>query len=253
MKYKLVLVRHGESEWNKTNQFTGWRNVDLSAKGVEEAHEAGKILKKEGYSFDVAFSSVLKRANRTLEIILKELNEEDLLTYKSWHLNERHYGALQGLDKAETAKKYGDEQVKIWRRSYNIMPPKAEEQDSLNNPALDPLYANLSQEEKKQLPLQESLKETVERVLPFWKDNIAPIIREGKRVIIVAHGNSLRALIMYLDNMSQEAIMELNLPTGTPWVYELDENLKPIRHYYLGDPQAIAAKEAAVANQGKAK
>lgn len=247
--YKLVLVRHGESEWNKENRFTGWKDVDLSEKGVEEAKSAGKLLKEEGYTFDQGFTSFLKRAIKTQNYILEGLDELWIPVEKSWKLNERHYGALQGLNKADTAAKYGDEQVKIWRRSYDIMPPALTKDDE-RYPGNDPRYASLSESE---LPTTESLKETVARVIPYWNEEIAPAIKEGKKVIVTAHGNSLRALVKHLDNMSEEAILELNLPTGVPLVYELDENLKPIRHYYLGDQEAIAASLNAVANQGKSK
>lgn len=247
--YKLVLVRHGESEWNKENRFTGWKDVDLSEKGVEEAKNAGKLLKEEGYTFDQGFTSFLKRAIKTQNYILEGLDELWIPVEKSWKLNERHYGALQGLNKADTAAKYGDEQVKIWRRSYDIMPPALTKDDE-RYPGNDPRYASLSESE---LPTTESLKETVARVIPYWNEEIAPAIKDGKKVIVTAHGNSLRALVKHLDNMSEAEILELNLPTGVPLVYELDENLKPIRHYYLGDQEAIAASLNAVANQGKAK
>lgn len=247
--YKLVLVRHGESEWNKENRFTGWKDVDLSEKGVEEAKNAGKLLKEEGYTFDQGFTSFLKRAIKTQNYILEGLDELWIPIEKSWKLNERHYGALQGLNKADTAAKYGDEQVKIWRRSYDIMPPALTKDDE-RFPGNDPRYASLSESE---LPTTESLKETVARVIPYWNEKIAPAIKEGKNVLVTAHGNSLRALVKHLDNMSEAEILELNLPTGVPLVYELDENLKPMRHYYLGDQEAIAASLNAVANQGKAK
>lgn len=247
--YKLVLIRHGESQWNKENKFTGWTDVDLSEKGVEEAKEGGKVLKEEGFIFDVAYTSVLKRAIKTLNNVLEEMDLLWIPVYKSWRLNERHYGALQGLNKAETAKKHGEEQVKIWRRSYDVRPPVLELDDE-RHPALDPKYSTL---DTKMLPGAECLKDTVERFLPFWNDTIAPSIKEGKRVIIAAHGNSLRALVKYLDNMSDEEIISLNIPTGTPLVYELDENLNPIKKYYLGDQEKIKKAMESVANQGKAK
>jgi 2,3-bisphosphoglycerate-dependent phosphoglycerate mutase len=247
--YKVVLLRHGESTWNKENRFTGWTDVDLSEKGLDEAHTAGKVLKEEGYNFDMAFTSVLKRAIRTLWITLDELDLMWIPVERSWRLNERHYGALQGLNKADTAAKYGEEQVHVWRRSYDIQPPKLEENDP-RYPGKDPRYKELS---KLELPLTECLKNTVNRFLPYWKDRIAPTIKNGKKVIIAAHGNSLRALVKYLDNVSDEDIVGLNIPTGVPLVYELNENLEPIKHYYLGDTAEIEAKEKAVANQGKAK
>lgn len=247
--YKVVLLRHGESVWNKENLFTGWTDVDLSAKGIEEAHAGGKALLAGGYRFDVAYTSVLKRAIRTLWIALDEMDLMWIPVHRHWRLNERHYGALQGLNKAETAAKYGDEQVLIWRRSYDVRPPALTEDDP-RWPGHDPRYADLS---KAELPVHECLKDTVERFLPYWHETIAPAVKAGKRVIIAAHGNSLRALIKYLDNISDEDILNLNIPTGVPLVYELDETLKPITHYYLGDPDAIAAAQQAVANQGKAK
>ncbi|MCP5456230.1 MAG: 2,3-diphosphoglycerate-dependent phosphoglycerate mutase [Thermotogae bacterium] len=247
--YKLVLIRHGESQWNKENRFTGWTDVDLSEKGVNEAKTAGKTLKEEGYTFDIAYTSVLKRAIKTLNNVLEEMNLLWIPVYKSWRLNERHYGALQGLNKSETAEKHGEEQVKIWRRSYDIQPPALEISDE-RHPANDSRYKML---DTKMLPSTECLKDTVERFLPFWNDTIAPSIKEGKNVIIAAHGNSLRALVKYLDNMTEEDIIALNIPTGTPLVYELDENLKPITHYYLGDQEKIKAAMESVANQGKAK
>jgi 2,3-bisphosphoglycerate-dependent phosphoglycerate mutase len=247
--YKLVLIRHGESEWNKENKFTGWTDVNLSKKGVSEAKNGGKLLKSEGFEFDIAFTSVLKRAIKTLNFVLDEMDQDWIPVIKDWRLNERHYGALQGLNKAETAEKHGDEQVKIWRRSYDIQPPALTEDDE-RYAGKDRRYSNLSKEE---LPLTECLKDTVERFLPLWHEKIAPTIKEGKKVIIAAHGNSLRALVKYLDNVSEEEIVSLNIPTGTPLVYELDENLKPIKHYYLGDQEAIKAAMNAVANQGKSK
>jgi len=246
--YKLVLIRHGESEWNKENRFTGWTDVDLSEKGLLEAKEAGALLKKEGYSFDVAYNSVLKRAIKTLNLVLEEMNLLWIPVIKSWRLNERHYGALQGLDKAETAAKHGDAQVKIWRRAYDIAPPALDIQDE-RHPAKDDRYKDIP---SKDLPATECLKDTVARVLPFWNSDIAPAIKSGKKVLIAAHGNSLRALIKYLDSIGDDEIVELNIPTGTPLVYELDESLKPIKHYYLGDQDKIAQAMAAVANQGKA-
>lgn len=247
--YKLVLIRHGESTWNKENRFTGWTDVDLSEKGIVEAHEAGKLLKEEGFKFDIVFTSVLKRAIATMDIVLEELGAKDLPVKKSWRLNERHYGALQGLNKAETAEKYGEEQVKLWRRSYDVRPPALTEDDP-RYPGRDPLYNNLTKEE---LPLTECLKDTVERFLPYWEKEIVPEIKEGKKVLIVAHGNSLRALVKKINSISDEDIVGLNIPTGVPLVYVLDENLKPLQHYYLGDQEKIAAAAAAVKNQGMAK
>ena len=246
---KLVLVRHGESAWNKENRFTGWTDVDLSEKGIQEARQAGKLLKEQGFVFDVAFTSVLKRAIRTLWLALDEMDAMWIPVQHSWRLNERHYGALQGLNKSETAAKFGDEQVHIWRRSYAIPPPALEKSDP-RNPANDPRYKNLN---PKEIPLTECLKDTVDRFLPLWHDTIAPTIKSGKRVIIAAHGNSLRALVKYLDNISDEAIVELNIPTGMPLVYELDDKLKPVRSNYLGDPDAVKKAMQSVANQGKAK
>lgn len=245
--YKVVLLRHGESVWNKENRFTGWTDVGLSERGVEEANSAGRILKEEGYAFDIAFTSVLRRAISTLHICLDVMDLLWIPERKSWRLNERHYGALQGLNKAETAEKYGDEQVHIWRRSYDTPPPKLTPEDD-RYPGHDPRYADLTQSE---LPLTECLKDTVARFLPYWHEEIAPVISSGKKVIIAAHGNSLRALVKYLDDISDEEIPGLNIPTGAPLVYELDENLKPLTHYYLGDPEAIAKAQQAVANQGK--
>jgi 2,3-bisphosphoglycerate-dependent phosphoglycerate mutase len=249
MMYKVVLLRHGESTWNKENRFTGWTDVDLSDKGTAEAKKAGEVLKKEGYSFDIAYTSVLKRAIRTLWFTLDELDLMWIPVVRNWRLNERHYGALQGLNKAETAKEYGDNQVKIWRRSYDTQPPSLEKSDE-RYPGNDPRYANLTEEE---LPLTECLKDTVERFMPYWSETIAPTIKDGKKVLIAAHGNSLRALVKYLDNVSEEEIVGLNIPTGIPLVYELDDDLNPIKHYYLGDPDEIAKAAAAVAAQGKAK
>ena len=247
--YKVVLVRHGESEWNKLNLFTGWTDVDLSEKGFQEAQEGAKVLKQEGFTFDIAFTSVLKRALRTLGIILEELDLLWIPIEKSWRLNERHYGALQGLNKAETAEKYGAEKVKIWRRSYDVPPPALDPNDE-RYPGKDRRYADM---DKKDIPLTESLKLTVDRFLPYWHGTIALTIKSGKRVIIAAHGNSLRALVKYLDNISDGDIVELNIPTGVPLVYELDKDLKPIKHYYLGDQEAINAAINAVAKQTEKK
>jgi len=247
--YKVVLLRHGESVWNKENRFTGWTDVDLSEKGLSEAKKAGEVLKKEGFVFDVAFTSVLKRAIRTLWITLDGMDLMWIPVYNSWRLNERHYGALQGLNKAETAAKYGDEQVLVWRRSYDT-PPQALDKDDPRSPAKDPRYKGLKPDE---IPLTECLKDTVARFLPYWHETIAPVVRSGKRVIIAAHGNSLRALVKYLDNVSDQDIVGLNIPTGMPLVYELDDNLRPIKHYYLGDPEEVKKAMEAVANQGKAK
>jgi 2,3-bisphosphoglycerate-dependent phosphoglycerate mutase len=247
--YKLVLIRHGESEWNKANLFTGWTDVDLTEKGMEEAKNSGDLLKSDGYTFDIAYTSVLKRAIRTLWTVMDEMDLMWIPVIRDWRLNERHYGALQGLNKAETAAKYGEDQVKIWRRSYDTQPPVLEESDP-RYPGHDPRYANIPNEE---LPLTECLKDTVARFLPLWNDEIAPLVKDGKKVVIVAHGNSLRALVKHLDKVSEEEIVSLNIPTGVPLVYELDENLEPINHYYLGDPEAIKKAMDAVANQGKAK
>ncbi len=246
---KLVLVRHGESLWNKENRFTGWKDVPLSGKGVEEAIAAGKLLKEEGYEFDVVYTSLLKRAIKTMQLILDESDQLWLPVYKSWRLNERHYGALEGLNKAETAAQYGEEQVKIWRRSYDIQPPAIELSDA-RYPGLDRRYEDMKPRE---IPLAECLKDTVERFLPYWNNTILPQLEMDQRVLIVAHGNSLRALIKHLDNMSEEAILALNVPTGIPLVYELDDNNKSVNHYFLGDPEAVAKAIEGVANQGKAK
>ena len=246
---KLVLLRHGESQWNLENRFTGWTNVDLTEKGEAEARESGKLLKEEGFQFDVAHTSVLKRANRTMEICLDEMGEDNILIKYNWRLNERHYGALQGLNKAETAKKYGDEQVLIWRRSYSTPPPQLDADDE-QHPRFDERYSDLDPND---LPASECLKDTVDRFLPYWHESIKPDIESGKRVFIVAHGNSLRALVKYLDAVSDEDIVGLNIPTGVPLVYELDESLKSIRNYYLGDQEEIAKKAAEVAAQGKSK
>jgi 2,3-bisphosphoglycerate-dependent phosphoglycerate mutase len=247
--HKLVLIRHGESVWNKENLFTGWADVDLSERGVSEAREGGRILKKEGYTFDIAFTSVLKRAIRTLWFVMDETDLVWIPVTRDWRLNERHYGALQGLDKSETAAKYGEDQVKIWRRSYDV-PPRALEDKDPRNPRNDPRYQQLT---ARQIPLTECLKDTVNRVLPCWDQLIAPAVRSGQRVLIVAHGNSLRALVKYLDNISDADIVGLNIPTGMPLVYELDKSLKPLKHYYLGDPEKVKAAMEAVASQGKAK
>lgn len=245
--YKVVLLRHGESQWNKENRFTGWTDVPLSEKGIEEAKKAGKLMKDAGFVFDVAYTSVLKRAIKTLWLALEEMDLMYLPVHNSWRLNERHYGALQGLNKAETAEKHGMDQVKIWRRSYDIPPPPLDAGDP-RNPAKDPRYAGANPSD---LPLTESLKETVGRFVPYWLETIAPVVKSGKRVIIAAHGNSLRALVKYLDNISEADIVELNIPTGVPLVYELDADLKPIRNYYLGDPEEIKKAAEAVANQLK--
>ncbi len=245
---KLVLLRHGESLWNKENRFTGWVDIDLSDKGKEEAKTAGQLLKDEGFEFDMAFTSVLKRAIRTLWTVLDQMDLMWIPVTRSWRLNERHYGSLQGLNKAETAQRHGDEQVLIWRRSYDTPPPALEPGDE-RWPGKDRRYAALSAE---QLPATECLKDTVARFLPYWHETIAPQIKAGQRVIITAHGNSIRALVKYLDNISDEDIVGLNIPTGIPLVYELDDDLKPIRSYYLGDQEELKKAQAAVANQGKA-
>ncbi|NOL48773.1 2,3-diphosphoglycerate-dependent phosphoglycerate mutase [Pelistega europaea] len=247
--YKLVLMRHGESQWNLENRFTGWADVDITETGRQQAWAAGKLLQKEGYKFDVAYVSVLKRAIRTLWTALDAMDMMYLPVNKSWRLNERHYGALQGLNKAETAAKYGEEQVLIWRRAYSVAPNPLSLDDE-RHPRFDPRYSDLKPEE---LPATECLKDTVARVIPIWENAIAPDIKAGKRVLITAHGNSLRALIKYLENMSEDEVLKLNIPTGQPLVYELDDNLKPIRHYYLGNQEEIEAALAAVAAQGKAK
>jgi len=246
--YKFVLIRHGESTWNLENRFTGWTDVDLTATGIEQAQAAGRLLKAEGYEFDLAYTSVLKRAIHTLWHTLDAMERQWLPVHNSWRLNERHYGALQGLNKAETAQKFGDEQVLVWRRSYDTPPPALEatdprcERDDLR-------YAKLKAQD---IPLTECLKDTVARVIPFWTDSMAPAIKAGKQIVVAAHGNSIRALIKYLDNISDEDIVNLNIPNGIPLVYELDANLKPIQHYYLGDAEAAAKAAAAVASQGKA-
>lgn len=247
--YKVVLLRHGESIWNKENRFTGWTDVDLSEKGINEASQAGKLLKEQGYVFDIAYTSVLRRAIRTLWLTLDQMDLMWIPVIRSWRLNERHYGTLQGLNKSETAAKYGEEQVLVWRRSYDIPPPKLKKSDE-RFPGNDPRYADLA---KKNIPVTECLKDTVERFLPYWHKTIAPQIKSGKKVLIAAHGNSLRALVKYLDNISDQEIVNLNIPTAIPLVYELDTDLKPIKSYYLGDQEAIKNAMNAVANQGKAK
>ncbi len=247
--YKLVLLRHGQSTWNLENRFTGWTDVGLSEQGYAEAHAAGKLLKDDGFVFDIAYTSVLRRAIQTLWITLEEMGLEWIPVINAWQLNERHYGALQGLNKAETAQKFGEAQVKVWRRSYDVPPPALDINDE-RHPRFDPRYASLTAD---QLPATESLKITLERVLPYWHSTLAPMIKSGKRVLISAHGNSLRAMVKYFDNISDAEIPELNIPTGIPLVYELGDDLKPIKHYYLGDPEAVAKAAAAVANQGKAK
>ena len=247
--YTLVLLRHGESTWNKENRFTGWTDVDLTEQGRAEAREAGRLLKEQGFDFDLAFTSVLKRAIRTLWLALDEMDRMWVPVTSSWRLNERHYGALQGLDKAETAARYGDKQVLIWRRSYDT-PPNPLDPDDPRASFSDPRYAGLKRE---QIPLTECLKDTVVRVLPFWNDSIVPAIRSGQRVLVTAHGNSLRALIKHLDGLGDDDIVGLNVPTGRPLVYELDADLKPIRSRYLGDAAEIEKAMAAVASQGKAK
>lgn len=246
---KLVLLRHGESTWNKENKFTGWTDVDLSEKGVEEAKEAARLLKKEGFIFDVSFTSVLKRSIRTLWIVLDEMDLMWIPIYISWRLNERHYGVLQGLNKSEMAKKFGDDQVLIWRRSYDVPPMPLKKTDE-QYPGNDPRYQDL---DEKDIPLTESLKDTVKRFMPYWHETIAPILKSGKRAIISAHGNSLRALVKYLDKISDEEIVKLNIPTGIPLVYELTKDLAPIKHYYLGDQEKIQQAINSVASQGKAK
>jgi 2,3-bisphosphoglycerate-dependent phosphoglycerate mutase len=247
--YKLVLLRHGESDWNRENRFTGWTDVDLSDKGRAEAKAAGQLLKQEGFRFDQTYTSVLKRAIRTLWIVLDEMDQLWLPVERSWRLNERHYGALQGLNKAETAAKFGEEQVKIWRRSYDVPPPPLDPGDD-RFPGKDPRYADVPPSE---LPLTECLKDTVDRFLPFWHERIAPTVKAGKRIIVAAHGNSLRALVKYLDNTSDAAIVDVNIPTGIPLLYELDKDLKPIGSRYLGDAAAVEAAIKGVASQGKAK
>jgi len=245
--HKVVLLRHGQSVWNLENRFTGWYDIGLSEQGVQEATAGGKLLKEEGYTFDIAYTSTLKRAIKTLWIALEELDLMWIPVRRCWRLNERHYGALQGLDKSETAEKHSLEQVKIWRRSYDVPPPSLEKTDE-RYPGNDPRYASLTDDE---LPVAECLKDTVARFLPYWHETIAPAIKSGKKVIIAAHGNSLRALVKYLDNISEEEIVGLNIPTGIPLVYELDDDLKPIKNYYLGDPEAAKKAAEAVANQAK--
>jgi len=247
--HKLVLLRHGESQWNLENRFTGWTDVDLSEKGIKEATSSGEILKESGFEFDLAYSSLLLRANRTMDICLEEMGISDLPLKYNWRLNERHYGTLQGLNKGETAQKYGDNQVLTWRRSYNTPPPPLGINDE-RHPRFDNSYDDLNEN---QLPASESLKDTVDRFLPYWHETIAPTIQSGKKVLIVAHGNSLRALVKYLDDISEEEIIGLNIPTGVPLVYELNDQLSPIKHYYLGDQDAIDKKAAEVAAQGKAR
>jgi 2,3-bisphosphoglycerate-dependent phosphoglycerate mutase len=244
---KLVLLRHGESEWNKQNRFTGWTDVDLSVQGAVEAEEAGNILKDNNYTFDIAYTSLLKRGIRTLWIVLDKMDLMWIPVFRSWRLNERHYGALQGLFKSKLAAELGEDQVLIWRRSYDTPPPALNTSDP-RYPGNDKRYKDL---ESKDIPLAECLKDTVERFLPYWHDTVAPTIRSGKNVIISAHGNSLRALVKYLDNISEDDIVKLDIPTGIPLIYELDDDLKPIQHYYLGDPEAVKKATEAVANQGK--
>src|SRR5262245_39192370 len=247
--YKIVLLRHGQSSWNLENRFTGWTDVDLSEAGVAEARAAGRLLREGGFDFDRVWTSVLKRAIRTAWLVLEEMDRMWLPAVPDWRLNERHYGALQGLNKAETAEKFGEEQVRVWRRSYDTPPPALQRGDP-RYPGKDPRYRGLM---PAQLPLTESLKDTVARVLPCWHEELAPAVRSGQRLLLAAHGNSLRALVKYLDGMSDQAVVDLNIPTGVPLVYELDIMLKPIRNYYLGDPEAVARAAAAVAAQGKAK
>lgn len=247
--YKVVLLRHGQSQWNLENRFTGWHDVDLTDQGQEEARSAGQVLKENGFVFDKAYSSLLKRAIRTLWLALEELDQVWLPVRRNWRLNERHYGALQGLNKAETAEKHGEDQVLIWRRSYDIPPPPMEKTDE-GYAGNDIRYANMAEED---IPLTECLKDTVDRFLPYWHETIAPEIKAGQRIIIAAHGNSLRSLVKYLDDLSEEEVLKLNIPTGMPLVYELDEDLKPIKSYYLGDEEAVKAAMEAVANQGKVK
>jgi 2,3-bisphosphoglycerate-dependent phosphoglycerate mutase len=247
--HKLVLLRHGESTWNKENRFTGWVDVDLSERGITEAHQSAKLLKEEGYIFDVAYTSVLKRAIRTLWIVLDDMDLMWIPVHRSWRLNERHYGALQGLNKAEMAARHGEEQVHIWRRSYDIRPPALTKNDPMY-PGTDPRYQDLPEGE---IPLTECLKDTVARFLPYWHEVIAPVVRSGKEVLVAAHGNSIRALVKYLDKIPDEVIPGVNIPTGVPLIYELDENLEPLRHYYLGDQEEIRKAMEAVAKQGKAR
>jgi len=246
---KIVLLRHGESAWNRENRFTGWKDVDLTETGVAEARAAGRLLAKEGFDFDFTFTSVLRRAIKTLNLALEEMDRLWLPVEKHWRLNERHYGALQGLDKAETAAKFGEKQVLVWRRSYDVPPPALDPSDE-RNAARDRRYAGLAPGE---VPLTECLKDTVARVIPYWKEKIAPRVGDGQRVLIAAHGNSIRAMIKYFDNLSDDAIVAVNVPTAIPLVYELDDSLRPLRSYYLGDPEAVAKAQHAVASQGKAK
>ena len=249
MGYQIVLIRHGESEWNLKNLFTGWTDVDLSETGKKEATQGGVLLKEAGFSFDLCYTSYLKRAIHTANRVLEAMDEEYIPVIKSWKLNERHYGALQGLNKSETAEKYGEAQVKIWRRSFDVQPPALEPEDE-RNPALAPMFADVAKED---LPLTESLKDTIARVIPYYNETIVPEIKAGKKILIAAHGNSLRALVKYLDNISEEEIVGLNIPTGTPLVYELNDDLQAVNHYYLGDQDKIAAAMNAVANQGAKK
>jgi 2,3-bisphosphoglycerate-dependent phosphoglycerate mutase len=246
---KIVLIRHGESLWNKENRFTGWTDVDLSDRGRKEAAEGGKLLKEEGYTFDLAFTSVLKRAIHTLNLVLDEMDLQWIPVFKMWRLNERHYGALQGLNKAEMSVQYGEDQIKLWRRGFAVRPPELTKDDE-RYPGQELKYRDLDETD---LPIAESLRDTIARFMPCWHEEIAPVVRKGKRIVIAAHGNSLRALVKYLDGISDDEIVELNIPTGIPLVYELDESLCPIRHYYLGDPERVAAAMQAVANQGKKK
>jgi 2,3-bisphosphoglycerate-dependent phosphoglycerate mutase len=246
---KIVLLRHGESAWNRENRFTGWKDVDLTETGVAEARAAGRLFAKEGYDFDFTFTSVLRRAIKTLNLALEEMDRLWLPVEKHWRLNERHYGALQGLDKAQTAAKFGEKQVLVWRRSYDVPPPALDPSDE-RNAARDRRYAGLAPGE---VPLTECLKDTVERVIPYWKERIAPRVADGQRILIAAHGNSIRAMIKYFDALSDEAIVAINVPTAIPLVYELDDSLRPLRSYYLGDPEAVAKAQHAVASQGKAK
>jgi len=246
---KLILLRHGESVWNKENKFTGWTDVDLSEKGIQEAEKAGEVLKNEGYAFDIAFTSVLKRAIRTLWIVLDKMDLMWVKVERSWRLNERHYGALQGLDKKETAAKFGDEQVYIWRRSYDVPPPALEKTDP-RYPGNEPKYKELGEDE---LPLTECLKDTVNRFLPYWHNEITPVLKQKETLLIAAHGNSLRALVKYLDNVSDQEIPKLNIPTGIPLIYELNDELKPLKHYYLADEEEVKKAMQKVANQGKSK
>jgi 2,3-bisphosphoglycerate-dependent phosphoglycerate mutase len=245
----LVLLRHGESVWNRDNLFTGWTDVGLTERGIKEAHEAAHLLIQNHYTFDIAFTSVLKRSTETLEIVLEKMGLLNIPIFKSWRLNERHYGALQGLNKSQTAAKYGEEQVHIWRRSYDVRPPALEDGDP-RLPSLDEMYKDV---EPELLPRTECLKDVVERFLPYWNDEIVPVLRDGKKVLICAHGNSMRALVKYLDNIPDEEIAGLNIPTGIPLIYELDDNFRPRRHYYLGDAEEIERKTAEVANQARAK